>query len=152
MTQALEVESTQTTLLATFFVRDGHYALDAAEIQEIIRLAPLTPVHHAPAQVVGIMNLRGKIVTVLDLGLLLGFGNAACTANSRLIVMESGGEFIGLLVDGVSQVVEVASNQWQSIPANTAALRTEFLRGVCRTNESVFTVIDADRVVSAATA
>ena len=64
MTQT--VEGSQTVLLATFFVRDALCALDAAGIQEVIRLGALTPVRHAPAEVTGILNLRGKIVALVE--------------------------------------------------------------------------------------
>ena len=73
MSNVLTPGTGQTVLLATFFVRDALCALDAAGIQEVIRLGPLTPVRHAPPDVAGILNLRGKIVTILDLGLRLGF-------------------------------------------------------------------------------
>src|ERR1039457_7188617 len=73
MSSVLTPGAGQTVLLATFFVRDALCALDAAGIQEVIRLGPLTPVRHAPPDVAGILNLRGKIVTILDLGLRLGF-------------------------------------------------------------------------------
>ena len=60
--------STQTVLLATFFVRDALCALDASRVQEVIRVETVTLVRHAPAEVAGVINLRGKIVTLLDLG------------------------------------------------------------------------------------
>src|ERR1700742_819154 len=89
----------QTALLATFFLRDALCALDAAGIQEVIRVGPITPVRHAPESVAGIVNLRGKIVTVLDLGLRLGLPKAVPGPDTRIFIMEDGNEFIGLLVD-----------------------------------------------------
>ncbi len=72
MAQTLTAQSGQTVLLATFFVRGALCALDATEVQEVIRLGPVTPVRYAPEAVLGIVNLRGKIVTIVDLGLRLG--------------------------------------------------------------------------------
>ncbi|MEI9974038.1 MAG: chemotaxis protein CheW [Ignavibacteriota bacterium] len=91
----------QTVLLATFFVRDALCALDAAGIQEVIRLGPLTPVRHASPDVAGILNLRGKIVTILDLGLRLGFPKVVPSGDSRIFIIEDRNEFVGLLVDRV---------------------------------------------------
>src|SRR5664279_4952909 len=108
----------QTVLLATFFVRQALCALDAAGIQEVIRVGPLTPVRHAPADVAGIVNLRGKIVTILDLGLRLGFAKVVLSADSRIFIIEDRGEFVGLLVDRVDEVVEAENSQWQAPPAN----------------------------------
>jgi chemotaxis signal transduction protein len=76
MSQTLTTQAGQSVLLATFFVRDALCALDAAGIQEVIRLGPVTPVDYAPEEVRGIVNLRGKIVTIVDLGLRLGFPKA----------------------------------------------------------------------------
>ena len=107
MAQTLTAQSGQTVLLATFFVRGALCALDATEVQEVIRLGPVTPVRYAPEAVVGIVNLRGKIVTIVDLGLRLGLPKAVAGSDSRIFIMEDRGEFIGLLVDQVDEVVEI---------------------------------------------
>jgi purine-binding chemotaxis protein CheW len=119
----------QTILLATFLVRDGLCALDADRIQEVIRLWPLTPLRHAPPEVAGIVSLRGKIVTILDLGLRLGFAKAVPSGDSRIFIMEDCGEFIGLLVDRVDEVVEVERDQWQQAPANGTRCQARVLQG-----------------------
>ncbi len=77
MSRTSTIKADETVLLATFFVRDALCALDAAGVQEVIRLGPVTPVRHAPEEVLGILNLRGKIVTIVDLGLRLGFSQAS---------------------------------------------------------------------------
>jgi purine-binding chemotaxis protein CheW len=99
MSQTLTTQAGQTVLLATFFVRDALCALDANGVQEVIRLGPVTSVRYAPEEVLGIVNLRGKIVTIVDLGLRLGFPKAVAGADSRIFIVEDRGEFIGLLVD-----------------------------------------------------
>ncbi len=109
MSHVLTTQSGSTVLLTTFFVRESLCALDAAGIQEVIRVGALTPVRHAPDEVAGIVNLRGKIVTILDLGLRLGFARIVPGGDSRVFIIEDGGEFIGLLVDRVDEVVEVDS-------------------------------------------
>src|SRR5690349_20058691 len=118
MSQTLTTEAGQTVLLAAFYVRDALSALDAGGVQEVIRLGPVTPVRHAPEEVVGIVNLRGKIVTIIDLGLRLGFPKAVAGADTRIFIMEDRNEFIGLLVDRVDEVVEVERDHWQPPPAN----------------------------------
>ncbi len=138
----------QTSLLATFLLRDVVCGLDAAEIQEVIRLGPLTPVPHAPSEVAGILNLRGRIVTILDAGLRLGFPAAAFGPESRIIIMEHRGEFIGLLVDRVDDVVEADSTQWEQPPANVARSQTQFLKAVCRVGGRVITVLDANQLLA----
>jgi purine-binding chemotaxis protein CheW len=143
MSTTLVSEGQQTILLATFFLRDALCALDAAGIQEVIRVGPITPVRHAPASVAGIVNLRGRIVTVLDLGLRLGLPKAVPGPDSRIFIMEDGNEFIGLLVDRVDEVVERDPKLLQSPPANLSASQARFLKGICRAGNLVITVLDA---------
>ena len=143
MSTTLVSEGQQTILLATFFLRDALCALDAAGIQEVIRVGPITPVRHAPASVAGIVNLRGKIVTVLDLGLRLGLPKAQPGPDSRIFILEDGNEFIGLLVDRVDEVVETDPKLLQPPPANVSANQARFLKGICRSGNLVITVLDA---------
>ena len=144
----LTVEDGQTVLFATFFVCDALCGLDAAGIQEVIRLGPLTPVRHAPAAVAGILNLRGKIVTVLDLRLRLGFPKAVTSNDSRIFIMEDAGEFIGLLVDRVDEVVETDPHQLQAPPANISSGQAKFVKGICRAGSRVITVLDSATVLA----
>lgn len=147
MTDAITMPPRQTMLLASFFVRDALYALDATEVQEVIRAGPVTPVQFAPQEVMGIMNLRGKIVTVVDLGLRIGFPKAALSADSRIFIVQDRDEFIGLLVDGVDEVVEVEPDQWQPRPLNVTGEQARFMKAVCRSRDHVITLLDAAHIL-----
>lgn len=149
MSKLLASEVAQTDLLATFFVRNTLCAVDAASIQEVIRLGLLTPVRHAPEEVAGIINLRGKVVTILDLGFMLSLPKATLTPTTRVLIMEDRNEYIGLLVDQVDEVIESESEQWQPAPANIAAGQAQFLKGVWRKNGRVLTILDAARLLTA---
>ena len=148
MSANLASQTGQSVLLATFFVRDALCALDAASIQEVIRLGALTPVWHTPQEVAGIVNLRGKTITILDLGLRLGFPKIVPSANSRIFIIEDRGEFLGLLVDRVDEVVEVEHSQWQAPPANVHAAQARFFQGVYRTGKRAITVLDPIPILS----
>ena len=148
MIDTLQSSAGQTVLLATFFVRDALCGLDAAGIQEVIRLGPVTPVCYAPEEVVGIVNLRGKIVTIVDLGLRLGFPKAMAGGDSRIFIIEDRNEFIGLLVDRVDEVVEVERDRWQAPPANVNPAQARFFRGVCRAGGRVITLLDAGQILA----
>jgi purine-binding chemotaxis protein CheW len=138
------------TLLATFFVRGALCGLDAVRIQEVIRPAALTPVRRAPPEVAGIVNLRGRIVTILDLGLKLGFPPAVAGPASRILVIEDRGEFIGLLVDRVEEVAEVEPEHWQAPPANVPREQARFFRAVCRVGDRVATVLEEREILAVA--
>lgn len=148
MSTTLTAKASQTVLLAAFYVRDALCALDAAGIQEVIRLGPLTPVRHSPPDVAGIVNLRGKIVTILDLGLRLGFAKAAPGGDSRIIIIEDRSEFVGLLVDRVDEVVEVERDRWQAPPANVRFGQGRFFQGVYRTGSRAITVLDPAAILA----
>ena len=147
MVQTLTSQGGQTVLLATFYVRDALCALDAAGVQEVIRLGPVTPVRYAPEEVLGIVNLRGKIVTIVDLGLRLGFSRAVAGGDSRIFIIEDRDEFIGLLVDRVDEVVEVERDSWQPPPANVCWGQARFFKGVCRSRGHVITLLDASQIL-----
>jgi len=142
MAETLTRHEEQTVLLASFHVRHALCALDAAGVQEVIRLGPLTPVRHAPAEVCGIVNLRGKIVTILDLGMKLGFPGIVPSPDSRIFIMEDRNEFIGLLVDRVGEVVEVETGDWQAPPTNIVWGQARYFKGVCRAGGRVITILD----------
>ncbi len=143
MSTTINAPAGQTALLATFLVRGGLYALDAACVQEVIRLGSVTQVPYAPVEVLGIVNLRGRIVTIVDLGLRLGFPRAVIGPDSRVFIIEDRGEFIGLLIDCVDDVMEVERDQCQRPPANVNRAQARFFQGVCSTGGRVITVLHA---------
>ncbi len=148
MAEMVQTQAGQTVLLATFYVRDALCALDAAGVQEVIRLGAVTPVHHASREVSAIVNLRGRIVTILDIGLRLGLPQMVPGPESRIFIIEDRGEFIGLLVDRVDEVVEVERDQWQPPPANVSFGQARFFKGVCRANGRVITLLDAAQILA----
>lgn len=129
-------------LLATFYVRDALCALDAAGVQEVIRVDSVTPVGHAPEAVAGVMNLRGKIVTLLDLGIILGFGKSSVTKESRVFIVEDRNEFLGILVDRVGEVIESEPTLADSLPVNIPAAQARYFRGISRSAGRVIALLN----------
>jgi len=140
-------QSALTTLLATFFVRDALCALDASGVQEVIRVESITSVPHAPSEVIGAMNLRGKIVTLLDLGVILGFGKSVLTRESRVFIMEDRNEFLGLLVDRAGEVIELEPAKQELLPVNIPAAQARFFKGVCRAGGHVIAILNPGEVL-----
>ena len=93
-------------------------------------------------------NLRGRIVTIVDLGLRLGFPATDPGPDSRISIVEDGGEFIGLLVDRVDEVAEVERDRWQPPPANVNCGQARFFKGVCRAGGRVITLLDAGQLLA----
>ena len=140
--------SAGTSLLATFFMGDALYALNAATVQEVIRLDAVTPVRHGPQEVAGVINLRGRIVTLLDTGLILGAVPAIRDRDSRVFVMEDRGEFLGLLVDRVGEVIEVEPGSAEPLPLNIPPSQARFFSGVCRSGGRVITLLNTPELLS----
>ena len=149
MSLALASQAEESVLLSTFYVRDSLFGLDAAGVQEVIRMGAVTRVRNAPAEVVGIVNLRGRIVTILDIGLKLGFEPVEAGRESRVFIVEDRNEFIGFLVDRGAEVVEVVKRDWQAPPANVPPQQARYLKGVCRAGGKVIALLDAARILTA---
>jgi purine-binding chemotaxis protein CheW len=138
----------RTTLMATFSVREALCGVDASAVQEVIRVEAVTPVRHAPPDVAGVINLRGRIVTLLDLGMILGSGKSVLTRESRVFILEDRNEFLGLLVDSVAEVIEVSPDTSASLPLNVPASQARFFSGVCRAAGRVISVLNTREVLN----
>jgi len=112
--------------LATFFVGDALCGMDILKIQEINKLMDMTKVPQAPSYVTGILNLRGQIVTIIDLGKKLGLGSTDTTLSSRNIIVSSPGEHVGLLVTRFSDVISADTAKIERAPANMGEYRENF--------------------------
>ncbi|WP_455380900.1 chemotaxis protein CheW, partial [Acidihalobacter prosperus] len=91
----------------TFELNGETYALDVMRVQEVLKVGEISPVPGAPEYVLGIINLRGKVVTVIDARLRLGLPYAESTEANRIIVLEAAGQDVGILVDSVAEVIQI---------------------------------------------
>jgi purine-binding chemotaxis protein CheW len=133
--------------LATFYVRGSAYGIDLLKIQEINKLLILTPVPGAPSYVRGILNLRGQIVTVIDLGYKLGLPETIVDAKGRNIIVRSRGEHIGLLVEQISEVIRVNIDEVEAPPANMNGIEGSFFHGVIKTDDRLIGILDIEKVL-----
>lgn len=137
-----------TVELATFYVGDALCGMDILKVQEINKLIEMTIVPQAPSYVLGIINLRGQIVTVIDLGKRLGLTSIELNETSRNIIVNSKNEHIGLLVSSISDVVEVDWHKVEKPPANIGGVQGVFFKGVFKTKDRLIGILDADRVLA----
>lgn len=141
-------KSNGTVELATFYVGDALCGMDILKVQEINKLMEMTKVPQAPSYVMGILNLRGQIVTIIDLGKKLGLTVSEINEASRNIIVNSDNEYIGLLVSRISDVVEA---DWQKVeppPANIGGVQGIFFKGVFKMEDRLIGILDADRVLA----
>lgn len=132
----------------TFFLDTEEYGIGILKVQEIIGFLPITPVPRTPAFMRGVVNLRGKIIPVVDLRLKLGMEGRARTVETCIIVVRTGGTELGVIVDKVSEVLNVQASELDPPPAMGAAVDTACLLGVGKSNGKVRLLLDIDRVLS----
>lgn len=131
----------------TFELAEEVYALPVSRVEEVLRVTGVTRVPHAPAPIRGITNLRGRVLAVVDLRVRLGLKAAELSPLSRIVVVTSRERSIGLLVDAARQVVKLLPSGMQPPPADVMTERSDFLRGVYHTEESLIVLLDVDRVL-----
>ncbi len=134
--------------LATFYVGNALCGMDILKVQEINKLMQMTKVPQAPEYVIGILNLRGQIVTIIDLGKKLGLGETDLSKDPRNIIVNSEGGHVGLLVRQISDVVEADMEKKEHAPANMGGIQGEFFTGVYKTENELIGILDVDKVLS----
>ncbi len=133
--------------LATFYVGDLFVGIEIEKVQEINRRTELVPAPGAPPQVRGVVNLRGEVVTVLDLRKILGLPTVSICGQSRNVVTHARGELVGLLVDRVADILSIRNSEITPPPPNLD-VDDEFVRGVYRTQKEILLVLNLDRVIN----
>lgn len=134
--------------LATFYVGEALCGMDILKVQEINKLTQMTRVPQAPEYVLGILNLRGQIVTIIDLGKKLGLGATDVNLDPRNIIVNSSGGHVGLLVRKIGDVVEADMEKLEASPANMRGIQGEFFTGVYKTQANLIGILDIDKVLS----
>lgn len=134
----------------TFKLGEEVFGLEILKVQEIIGLLPVTAVPRTPAYVRGIINLRGKVIPVVDLRLKFDMPAHEDTERTCIIVinvfMDNRPVTMGIIVDEVSEVLDIKETQLEPPPSFGALVNTEFLLGVGKVGEKVVMLLDADRV------
>ena len=145
--QLVPKPSNGTMELVTFYAGEALCGLDIRKIQEINKLMEITPVPLAPEYIEGIMNLRGQIVTIIDLCKRLGLSSRGRGEASRNIVVNGGTEYIGLLVDQISDVVKSEWDKIEPPPANMHGIQGRYFEGVHKTEKKLIGILKVEEVL-----
>jgi purine-binding chemotaxis protein CheW len=132
----------------TFYVGDLLIGVDIQHVEEINRQVDVTPVPQAPPHVRGVINLRGEVVTVVDLRKVLDMGETEVNLCSRTVVVNSGNDEIGLLVDRVADVVLARTDHIDPPPANVKGVDGRFFKGVYKMENKLLIVLDVDEAIA----
>ncbi len=135
----------------TFTLGNEHYGIRIMKIKEIIGIMPITFVPRTPAHMKGVINLRGKVIPVVDLRLAFGLEPKEATERTCIIVVEAAGEGgvvqIGIVVDSVSEVMNLRAEEIEPPPAFGGSVRTEYILGMAKSNDGVKILLDIDRIL-----
>jgi purine-binding chemotaxis protein CheW len=140
------VEATEH--LATFFLGREEYGVDVRLVQEIIRVSEITQVPRAPEFIKGVINLRGRIIPVVDLKRKLGLGDVEVARQSRIVVVKIKERLIGLLVDGASQVLKVPVSTIEAAPDEVTEIDTTAIRGVAKLTGRLIILMDLNKTLA----
>lgn len=132
----------------TFFLGEEEYGASILAVQEIIGLLAITTVPSTPKWVRGVINLRGKIIPVVDLRAKFGMTPIQPGDRSCIVVVQAHGSEIGIIVDRVSEVVDLPPSAVESAPALGAHIRTDYLLGIGKLNSRVRLLLDIERSLS----
>ena len=141
-------QSTSNSASCDFFPGQRRLWIDTAQVQEVVRVGNITQVHHAPGYVLGVMNLRGRIATVIDLAVKLELDSSEVGADSRIFIVEWQGEQIGLFVDRVSDPVLLDQVRSKPPPENVRNIQGRQFRGVCHVAGMLIALLDTAAVLT----
>lgn len=132
----------------TLFLGEEEYGLDVTKVQEIIRMLPITRVPRAPSFIRGVVNLRGRIVPVLELRARLGMDPVEEARETCIVVVRSGDLTMGIIVDQVRDVLDIQAAEMHDVPDFGVSLDTAYLSGVARRAQRVVLLLEVDRVLT----
>ena len=135
--------------LVTFEVGEEEFAVDILAVQEINRMMQITRVPQSPDEVEGVINLRGRIVPVVDLRKRFALDQQETDSESRIIVVEVSGRTVGFVVDRVHEVLRIDRNIVEPAPAMATSVDSDYIQGVGKLEDRLLILIDLDRLFNA---
>lgn len=134
--------------LVTFNIDEEEFGVDILLVQEIIRTMEITRVPRAPFFIEGVINLRGKVIPILDLRKRFGMETREHDKHTRIIVIEMNAIIVGFIVDSVSEVLRIPASTVEPPPPVVAGLESEYIRGVGKLADRLLILLDLDRLLA----
>lgn len=131
-----------------FRLENESYGINVMQVQEVLRYTEVAPVPGAPDYVLGIINLRGNVVTVIDTRLRFALDTAETTDQTRIVIIEAENQVIGILVDAVAEVVYLRQSEIETTPNVGNEESAKFIQGVCHKNDELLILVDLEKLMS----
>ena len=132
----------------TFFLAGEEYGLEILKVHEIIGVMAITPVPRTPEFIQGVINLRGKVIPVVDLRLKFGMESKEHTEETCVIVVQARGHEIGVIVDKVSEVLDINAQDIEDAPSFGSEVNTDYILGIGKAEGRVRLLLDIDKVLA----
>ena len=127
--------------MITFLVGAQEFCIDVMSVREIRVWTPATPIAHAPSYVAGVINLRGTVLPIIDFAARLGFPPAEPTTRHAILVAQIGDQTVGLLVEGVSEILTITEDLIQPTPDVASEIAREFVSGIVATQNRMISLV-----------
>lgn len=132
----------------TFRLENEKYGINVMQVQEVLRVTEIAPVPGAPDYVLGIINLRGNVVTVIDTRKRFGLNSKDMDDSTRIVIIESEGQVVGILVDSVAEVVDIRSSDIEQAPNVGTEESAKFISGVSSIDSELLILIDLNKLLT----
>lgn len=132
----------------TFRLAGETYGINVMQVQEVLRYTEIAPVPGASHHVLGIINLRGNVVTVIDTRLRFGLPAGEINDNTRIVIIETGSHVIGIMVDSVAEVVYLRQSEIDHPPNVGNEESAKYIQGVCNKNNELLILVDLDKLLT----
>lgn len=149
---ALNPEENMSNQYLTFTLRDEDFAIDIAKVREVLDVSTMTKIPKMPPYISGVINLRGNVVPVLDLGCRLGLEPVVPTKNTCVMIVETTIDettvAMGTVADSVQMVLDLQSSEIEEVPRMGTNINTDFIDGMGRQGEKFLVILNIDKVLS----
>ncbi|MGD8672068.1 MAG: chemotaxis protein CheW [Thiogranum sp.] len=132
----------------TFRLADEIYGINVMQVQEVLRVSEIAPVPGAPHYVLGIINLRGNVVTVIDTRIRLGLETSEVTDSTRIVIIEGAKHVVGILVDCVAEVVDLTMSDVESAPSVGNDESAKYIQGVASRDGELLILVDLNKLLT----
>ena len=134
--------------VVVFRLGSEDFGVNISSVESIIKMQPITKMPHAPAFVEGVTNLRGKVLPVMDLRTRFGMPSREADKNSRIIIINVNGVEVGMIVDGVSEVLTIPEQNVEPTPAIATSVDADFITGIAKIAQRLVILLDLGQVLS----
>lgn len=132
----------------TFHLENEKYGIKVMQVQEVLRMTEIAPVPGAPHYVLGIINLRGNVVTVIDTRRRFGLSDAESDDETRIVIIEADNNVVGILVDSVAEVVDLKISEIETAPNVGNDESSKYIQGVSSRDDELLILVDVNKLLS----